>query len=114
VNEPSLETRLETGDPAPEPTVPLTAASDCSMAEEAIHFRRMSGVKNIKCIVHSVKRKFLSYYWEHFNTIEVTNLTEQPHGNTSKFHNADVFVHPTSVFWSLNISYRCTQDFVFG
>lgn len=51
---------------------------------------------------------------EHFNTIDVTNLTEQPHGNTSKFHNADVFVHPTSIFWSLNISYGCTQDFVFG
>jgi len=27
VKEPSLETRLETGDPAPEPTVPLTPAS---------------------------------------------------------------------------------------
>ena len=44
----------------------------------------------------------------------VTDLTEQPHGNTSEFHNTDVFVHPTSIFCSLNISYGCTQDFVFG
>jgi hypothetical protein len=57
VKEPNLETRLETGDPGPEPTVPLTAASDCSMAEEAVHVRRMSGAKNIKCIVDSIKKE---------------------------------------------------------
>lgn len=42
VKEPSLETRLETGDPTPEPAVPLAAASDCCQAEETIHFRKMS------------------------------------------------------------------------
>jgi hypothetical protein len=44
VKEPSLETRLETGDPVPfpEPVVPLTAASDCCQAEKTTHFRKMS------------------------------------------------------------------------
>jgi hypothetical protein len=42
VKEPSLETRLETGDPIPDPAVPLAAASDCCQAEKTIHFRKLS------------------------------------------------------------------------
>ena len=41
VKEPYLETRLATGDPIPEPAIPLAAASDCCQAEKD-HFRKMS------------------------------------------------------------------------